>query len=134
MAINRGLFATSGLGAANAIINAAVVGAGAAAPTVPATTVYPAGENAISRVTADIPTRSAEGIYVLTLGPSTSPPRILNILSSVIGPDGRKCSVTSWDVAARTVTIKTWSVAGIADDLESTDTLILTIVCQNSLS
>ncbi len=132
MPLNRGLFPKSGMGASPVSFEVAVLGAGAAAPTVPPIATYPGGLNGISRLTADIPTRSATGVYVLKL--SQMPPVIRNILPSIRGADGRKCTITSWSVADRTITIKTWSVAGIAADIETTDLLILTVEGSNSKS
>ena len=106
---------------------ASVTGAGAAPPVTSATSVVPAADNYAHNTTAH--TRAGVGQYTIFLKEKF--PRILSIAPNVIGTDGKKATVVSFDVTAASVTILTWTVAGVAVDLASTDRL--TIVFWNRL-
>lgn len=102
---------------------ASVTGAAAAPPVTTPTTVVPAADNYAHNTT--VHTRAGVGQYTIFLKEKF--PRILSIAPSVIGTDGKKATVVSFDVTAASVTILTWTVAGVAVDLAATDRLTLTI-------
>lgn len=106
-----------------------VRGAGAAAPTVPTTTLstssslHPmaAADNLVTSTA-----RSDVGVYTLTLKEHI--PVILDIIPNVWGGDGRQARITDYNPATKVVSVECYDVTGVADDLESTDNLKLTII------
>lgn len=101
-----------------------VVGADTATPTIP--TTYPQDNFAYST------SRSGVGVYAIVCKEHF--PLIIDITATVVGADGRKASITSWDEATKTINVKTWTVVGVAGDLQTTDTLILQITARESLA
>jgi hypothetical protein len=112
---------------------AAFTGAGAAAPVKAATTVLAAADNFATTATPAA-TRSGVGAYVVSLNPQVKYPRILHIDPQVIGPDGKKCHVVSFSVAAGvyTITVLCFTAAGVAADLAATDTVFFRMFCRDS--
>ena len=117
----------------------AVVGAGGVAPTLPAgklatlvgpTPDFPAKANAVSRVAAEIPTRSGVGAYTVTIDPSFSIAKILNTPIEVYGVAGMWASVTS--VVGRVLTVTTYNAGGAATDLTTSCLLVISCECQDS--
>ncbi len=110
-----------------------VQGAGAAIPVIPTTTLsttssiqpMTAQDNFISGTAGDI-TRSGAGVYTLKLKDGL--PIILNITADVWGTDGKFAQLTDYNPSTRVVSIKTYTAAGVAADLASTDNLKLTII------
>jgi hypothetical protein len=121
---------------------AAVIGAGAAAPTVPAngtftptTATFPVSANGVSKVAAEVPTRSGTGVYVLTL--SHLVPLIMFATGVVVAAGGAPTTalaaeVTSINASARQVTVKVFTPAGVATDLGTSDMLLLKCDYHNS--
>lgn len=133
MSINRGTYPDASFGPAPIRGCAAVVGAGAAAPTVPATTVYPTARNMVSKVTAEIPTRSGAGVYVIYLDPNMAPPVVDQIVPTVQGSSKQAFITTAYSPSARTVGVSVFTAAGVAADLASgTDLLLLQVFGANS--
>ena len=77
-------------------------------------------------------TRTAEGVYDVVFAEGSMPPRVIAILPICAGA-GHKAEVTTEYVAAtRTVVITTRNAATTADDLPTTDKLILVVLGQDS--
>jgi hypothetical protein len=117
----------------------AVIGAGAAAPTLPTGALatlsgtspdFPNKANAISRVAAEIPTRSATGVYTVTIDPSFTVAKILNTPIEVYGVAGVWAAVTS--VVGRVITISVFTAGGAAVDLTTSNLLVISCECQDS--
>jgi len=110
---------------------ASVTGAGTSAPTVAAAsgTANKPGRNLATGANIS---RSAEGVYSITIAAALRPPVVSAVLPSVRGPDGRKATVTSYTPSTGVLLVKAWSVAGVADDLETTDQLDLVFVAADS--
>jgi hypothetical protein len=117
---------------------ASVQGAGAAAPTIPTTTLsltssiqpMTASDNYASTVAGDI-TRSGVGLYTVKLKDSF--PIILDILPNVWGTDGKQAQMTDYNPTTRVITVKTYTSAGVAVDLASTDNLKFNILGRLSI-
>lgn len=113
---------------------AAVVGAGAAAPTLPLATVagaggQQAGDNRVNRTTPA--TRSGVGTYVINL--DEAPARIIDVIPNMTSPTGTKAVITAWDEAAKTISIQCYTVAGVAAEMVLTnDILRLHIIGKNT--
>lgn len=120
----------------------AVLGAGAAAPTVPAngnftptTASYPLRANAVSTAVAEIPTRSGTGVYVVTIAHLL--PNILFATGVVLSAGSAPTSaltaeVTIINAATRQITVKVFTPAGVATDLGTSDMLVLYCHAQDS--
>lgn len=121
----------------------AVLGAGGAAPTLPvngpmAPTVstFPARLNGVSRVAAEIPTRSAQGRYVITYAHQL--PVAFNAQGSVLSAGGSPTGglvvdVDSINSATRQIAVRVaQQVNGALTDLGTSDLLILTVNAQDS--
>ncbi len=110
-----------------------VQGAGAAAPTIPTTTLsktssiqpMKAEDNFVSAVAGDI-VRSGAGVYTIKLKDSI--PVVLDIQPNVWGTDGKWAQLTDYDPSTRIISIKSYNAAGAATDLATTDNLKLTII------
>lgn len=122
----------------------AALGAGAAAPTVPAngsftptTSTYPVLMNGISKVSAEAPSRSGAGVYVITV--SHQLPLIQFATAIVVAAGGSPTAalaaeVTSINTATRQVTVKTFTPSGTATDCGTSDMIILKCDYHNSTS
>lgn len=120
----------------------AVLGGGTGAPTVPAdgkltpsTSTYPVRGNKVSTATADAPTRSSAGVYVITYADFV--PFVKNAWASVVSAGGSptgdlQACVTKIDAANRQLTVKTATFAGVATDIGTNDMLIITVDAQDS--
>jgi hypothetical protein len=113
-------------------LRVAVNGAGAAAPVAPAglTAVqpdYPVQANCLSRLAAEIPTRSGVGVYVLTFGADFKLQNLLNASVELFGAAGGWGQVSLLSAANRQITLRTFAAAGAATDLLSTDLCIVTL-------
>jgi hypothetical protein len=121
---------------------AAVIGAGAAAPALPAngnftptTTTYPLRANATSKLAAEVPVRSGVGVYVITIEHPL--PNIL-FASAVVVKAGAAptaelaADVTIIDTANRQITVKVITPAGLAADCGVNDMLLLYVHGQDS--
>ena len=112
---------------------ASVQGAGAAAPTIPTTTLsltssiqpMTAEDNFASAVAGDI-VRSGAGVYTVKLKDSV--PVILDLIADVWGTDGKKAQMTDYNPQTRVISVKTYNAAGTATDLASTDNLKFVII------
>ena len=117
---------------------ASVQGAGAAAPTIPTTTLSLTSsiqpmtpqDNYASTVAGDI-TRSGVGLYTVKLKDSL--PIILDILPNVWGTDGKQAQMTDYNPTTRVIIVKTYTSAGVAVDLASTDNLKFNILGRLSI-
>jgi hypothetical protein len=95
-----------------------VVGAGASAPTVPT------DKDNLVESTA----RTSEGLYVITFREGV--PKFLHVIPTIEAASGafKQVYVVSKSVSARTVTVQVMLAAGSGvDDIETTDTLIMTV-------
>lgn len=117
----------------------AVVGTGATAPALPtgalATLVgptpdFPAKANAVSRLAAEIPTRTGVGVYTVTIDASFSVAKILNTPVEVYGVAGVWASVTS--VVGRVITLSVFTAGGAAVDLTTANLLVISVEAQDS--
>lgn len=102
---------------------AAVVGAGASAPTVPGASVVPLNDNFAASAT-----RTSEGLYVITLREKF--PAILNVIPVIWRSSGvlKHVNLVSKDTAAGTITVQvSLANGGGVDDIETTDLLCLTV-------
>lgn len=108
---------------------AVVVGAGAVAPTIPASSVVrPCDNFALSAA------RTSEGLYVITLKEKF--PVILDVDPHIIAASGayKQVYTVSWSEAAGTITVQCMLAAGSGvDDIETTDTLRLRILARKAL-
>lgn len=116
----RSHYATSSMHVEKIDFVAAVVGAGASAPTIPAATVITAADNFAASAT-----RSGTGTYVITLKEKF--PSFVHIDPMVVGSDGKRVQVTSWSVSAGTISVQAYNVSGVAADLTTGDTLRLLV-------
>ncbi len=111
------------------LLFAAFVGAGASDATL-ATAAQYAAQGANLGVTC---VRTSIGLFVVTI--SEKVPRILNIHPEILGTEGlRATTKVAYSPSAKTLTVNVWDPGGALDDPETTDTLILTILAQNSTS
>lgn len=121
----------------------AVLGAAAAAPTVPAngtltpaTSTYPSRANGVSRLAAEIPTRSGAGLYVVTY--SHLLPTMLYADAAVFAAGaaptagGLKADVIAINQATRQLTVVVTTPAGVAADLGVNDMLVFHVQAQDS--
>lgn len=125
-------------------ITIAVIGAGAAAPAVPAngantpsTATYPAKANAVSQAATEIPTRASAGLYTIMYDAAFAAPAILSCDGSVVsaGASPTAClqvAVTITNAAARQITCQVSTPSGTATDLGTSDMLILTPTLWNT--
>lgn len=106
------------------VVTASVLGAGAAAPTVPTTHKH---------VVASV-TRSGVGVFVIQLKDKAKFPTLLGPVGKpcVVGADGRQGDITAIDPDAGTIAIACRDATGAADDLEATDQLYVTVRYRNS--
>lgn len=112
----------------------AVMGAGAAAPTVATDAQYPVKHNAVSRLAAEIPTRSGVGVYTVTLGADFQVPARMALSGYVEGADAQVCGLT-YVAATRVLTVKVFTPAGVALELANgTALLIIRLDGRNSLA
>lgn len=117
----------------------AVNGAGAAAPVAPAglTAVqpdFPVKANVLSRVAAEIPTRSGVGAYTVTIDPTFALAQLLDCPCNVYGAAGAWASVQGMVASTRVITVKVFTAAGAAYDLLATDLLVIDIKGRDSLA
>src|SRR3954464_13091709 len=122
----------------------AVIGTGASAPAVPATgdfrpttATYPLKSNGISKVAAEIPTRTSAGFYVLTLEHQL--PNILFAEATIVKAGGSPTAQLSADVTVidsvnRQITVKCVIPTGTATDLGTSDMLVVYVHGQDSTS
>lgn len=103
-------------------------GAAAAVPVIPATTVTTAADNF---GTATGSSRSGVGTYVLALKEKF--PKIMDVIPTVLGTDGKRVQVTAWSEANGTVSVQAYTAAGAAVDLAATDFLRLWVKARNSI-
>lgn len=110
---------------------ASVQGAGAAAPTIPTTTlsttssIQPMKAEDNFALAGGI-ARSGVGVYTITLKDSL--PYVFDIGVSVWGTDGKWGQMTDYNPTTRVISVKTYAAGGAAADLATTDNLKLTIV------
>jgi hypothetical protein len=124
-----------GMPAELVIFFAKVQGAGAAAPVRAPTTFSNtswkgfmfASNNFISPVAADI-TRSGAGVYTAKLRDVTG--HVIEINPSLAGTDGKWAQVTDYNHSTQVISFQTFSAAGAATDMASTDFLTFTIFGQ----
>lgn len=121
----------------------AVLGAGAAAPTVPAdgnftptTATYPLRANSVSKVAAEIPTRTSAGFYVITIEHQL--PNILFANAVVLSAGGAPTAELAADVtivnsATRQITVKCILPNGTATDCGTSDMIVVYVHGQNSV-
>jgi len=113
----------------------AVIGAGAAAPTLPvgaaanlsATPDFPTRANAISRAAAEIPTRSAVGVYAIQYDKRFLVPKVLKAVADVYGVAGMWAAITSVNAATRTINVTTYVANGTATDLTTSMMLVIEV-------
>lgn len=118
--MNRSEYPTHSMHHRAVTMLAALVGAGAAIPTIPAASVVLAADNWAASAT-----RSGVGTYVITLKDKL--PVHLAMGCEVIGTDGKRVQVTAFSVTAGTISIQAYTAAGVAVDLATTDTLRILI-------
>lgn len=110
----------------------AVVGAGAAAPVAPTDSPtqpgYPKKCNVLSRLAAEIPTRSGAGAYVITVDTKFMMNKWLSATAEVYGATGAWAQVSALNAATRQITVKVFNAAGTPTDLANgTDLLVIDI-------
>jgi hypothetical protein len=120
----------------------AVMGNGANAPGAPPNTNYPFSDgstanylkscNALSVNTAEVPTRSGTGLYVITYDKAFTVAAILNVMPEVYGASGVWAQVASWNTTARTISVRVFAGNGSAIDLVSTDLLVLVVKARDT--
>ena len=105
-------------------VTAAVVGNGAAIPTIP---------TSHSHVVAST-TRSGVGTYIIQLKDRCKFPTLLGPVGQpcVIGTTGKKAFITAQDSVAGTIAIQAKDATDAAVDLAATDTLYMTSRFRNS--
>jgi hypothetical protein len=120
----------------------AVIGTGASPPVAttngpmsPTVATFPARLNGISRVAAEIPTRSAQGRYVITYAHQL--PVVFNATGTVLAAGGAPtggllCDVDSINPATRQIAIRVATQNGTLTDLGTSDLLVLTVNAQDS--
>lgn len=114
----------------------AILGAGAAAPTVPVDgdvqPNYPKKANMLSRLAAEIPARSGVGAYTVQWDSKFFCKRVLNANAEVFGAAGMWCQISAIANATRTLTLKVFNAAGAATDLANgTDLLVVSLEMQD---
>jgi hypothetical protein len=95
-----------------------VVGAGASAPTIPTS-----NDNLVESTA-----RTSEGLYVITFREGV--PKILHVIPTIEAASGlfKQVYVVSKSISARTVTVQVMLAnGGGVDDIETTDTLYMTV-------
>ena len=122
----------------------AVLGNTTSAPTIPAngrftptTATYPRGVNAVSFAAAEAPTRSGQGVYVLTYDSTYMPYNVLFAHGAVLSAGSAPTAilvadVTAIDPAARTITVTVSTPSGTATDLGTSDMLVIYVHGQDS--
>lgn len=140
--MNRGKDRKSSIPHSCVDFTVAALGAGASAPTVPAdgdfrptTATYPLRANGISKASAEVPTRSGTGVYVITV--SHLLPNILYAAGVVVkagsSPTAELAAdVTIIDAPNRQITVKVIAPNGTATDLGTSDMLLLYVHAQDS--
>lgn len=118
--MNRSEYPTHSMHHRAVYMLAAVVGAGAAIPTIPAATVILPADNWAASAT-----RSGVGTYVIILKDKL--PVHLMMACAVIGTDGKDVQVTAFSTVNGTISVQTYTAAGVAVDLATTDTLRILI-------
>lgn len=116
----------------------AVLGAGAAAPVAPPGTAYPFIDgstpdypkncNTLSVVAAEAPTRSATGVYVITVGAAFQVPAWLMPVAEVYGTVGVWAQCGPWNAKTRQVTVHVFAAGGAATDLAGGGTPDLLVI------
>ena len=77
-------------------------------------------------------TRTGEGVYSLVMAEGSMPPRVTQVICSVEGGAHQAIVTTQYVATTRTVVVTTYTTAGTADDLLTTEQLKLFIVGQDS--
>lgn len=121
----------------------AVLGAGAAAPTVPAdgpftpaTSTYPVRANGVSKAATEVPSRTSAGLYVITIDHQL--PNILFATAAVVAggaapTGGLSADVTVINAATRQITVQVNTItSGAATDIGTSDLLLLSVDAQDS--
>ncbi len=75
-------------------------------------------------------TRTGEGVYDVVLKGDV--PQILAIIPTCEGAGHRAEITTAYVPSTKTVVVTTRNAGGTADDLPTTDTLLLTCICRDS--
>lgn len=110
-------------------ITGALVGAGSSAPAVVSTATVPAIDNYVSSIS-----RTSEGLYVATF--RQFPERVLNVHVSRFAASGafKHAFPVSFSTADKTVTFQVMLADGSGvDDIESTDTVRITVIGRKEL-
>lgn len=121
---------------------AAVLGNTTNAPTIPAdgkftptTSTYPRRANSVSLVASEAPTRTSQGVYVITI--SHLLPNILFATAAVLSAGGSPTATLVADVtiinsATRQLTVKTALPNGTLTDVGTSDMIVIKIDGQDS--
>lgn len=120
----------------------AALGNSTSAPTVPAngaftptTSTYPISMNGISKLSAEAPSRSAAGVYVVTVDHKLP---LMQFATAVVVAAGGSpttalaAEVTKIDTANRQITVKTFTPAGVATDVGTSDLILIKVDYRNS--
>ncbi len=120
----------------------AVIGTGATAPAVPAngnftptTSTYPRRANKVSTASAEAPTRTGAGAYVITIADKLA--NILFVKGETYAAGGSptgalQVDVTKIDAANRKIYVSVFTAAGVATDIGTSDMLVLYCHAQDS--
>jgi hypothetical protein len=131
MAFNRTVQLVKSTAVEAVMVFADFTGAGAAAPTVSASTVLLPKDNFASSIdlTDTTITRNGAGDYTFLF--PQSPATVLNVSAGARGATDLAATVSTWSISdgRLSVTVKTWTPAGVATDLaDGTDFLRVAIV------
>lgn len=130
MAFNRTTQLVKSTSVEAVLLYADFTGAGAAAPTVSATTVLLAKDNFASSQNALDTEITRNGAGDVTYLFPASPATVLNVSAGVRGATDLTATVSAWSISSGrlSVTVKTWTPAGVATDLaDGTDFLRIAI-------
>lgn len=140
--MKRGKNLKSSIPASCVDFTVAVLGAAAAAPTIPvsgdfrpATSTYPVRANRVSKIAAEIPTRTSAGFYVITIED-----QLVNILfaAAIVVKAGAAptaqlaADVTLIDPVLRQITVKCTIPNGTATDAGVNDMIVIYVHGQDS--
>lgn len=122
----------------------AVLGNTTSNPTIPAngrftptTSTFPRALNCVSLLTAEAPSRTSQGIFVITWSKDFAAQNVINATCSVLSAGSAPttvlvCDPTIIDPVARTITVKVSTPAGTLTDPGTSDMIIVTMTAQDS--
>lgn len=122
----------------------AVLGNTTSNPTIPSdgrftptTSTFPRALNCVSLVASEAPSRTSQGIFVITYSKDYQANNVINATCSVLSAGSSPTSVlvcdpTIIDPVARTVTVKISTPSGTLTDPGTSDMIVITLNAQDS--